>query len=230
MGCGARVAAPRGAPAARDALLDPTVVVARPVPPETHHACPPTPEPAIGAHVFVLWGVAEHAWPRLVPRIAAEAEILHVARLAAAPSCARILRLYGHQPLAYSVLEGKCGFVRGRAPALVVVARFDALPLLPVEDVATDGVINRAADARAVALKAALRADFRDLGIAVPDYVHGTVDACEARRDALLLAGVRLADLVAARGARPGPDPIAGGEVHVVGVQAGRPQRLERAL
>ena len=201
--------------AARDALLDPTVVVARPAPPETHHACPPTPEPAIGAHVFVLWGVAEHAWPRLVPRIAAEAEILHVARLAAAPSCARILRLYGHQPLAYSVLEGKCGFVRGRAPALVVVARFDALPLLPVEDAATDGVINRAADARAVALKAALRADFRDLGIAVPDYVHGTVDACEARRDALLLAGVRLADLVAARGARPGPDPIAGGEIHV---------------
>ena len=104
----------------------------------------------------MLWGVAEHAWPRLVPRIAAEAEILHVARLAAAPSCARILRLYGHQPLAYSVLEGKCGFVRGRAPALVVVARFDALPLLPVEDAATDGVINRAADARAVALKAAL--------------------------------------------------------------------------
>ena len=49
--------------ATRDALLDPTVVVARPAPPETHHACPPTPEPAIGAHVFVLWGVAEHRGP-----------------------------------------------------------------------------------------------------------------------------------------------------------------------
>ena len=92
-------------------------------------------------------------------------------------------------------------FDAARFSVNTVVARCDALPLLPVEDAATDGVINRAADARAVALKAALRADFRDLGIAVPDYVHGTVDACEARRDALLLAGVRRADLVAARGA-----------------------------
>ena len=201
--------------AARDALMDPTVVVSRPALPETHHACPPTPEPATGAHVFVLWGVAERAWPLLVQRIAAEAEILHVARLAAAASCARILRLYGHQPLSYSILEGKCGFVRGRAPALVVVARFDAVPLLPVEDAKTVDAINRAADAQAVALKVALRADFLDLGITVPDYVHGTVDACEARRDALLLTGVRLVDLVAARGARPRTDSLLGGEIHV---------------
>jgi hypothetical protein len=138
-----------------------------------------------------------------------------------------------------TLLRGKCGFVDGTAPALVIVARFDGngaasdsshnananannnnnnnnnndnddgdgddnllrvppLPTVePIEDAPTTAAVNRLANARAVALKAALRADYRSLGIAVSDFVHGTVNACEARRDALLLAGVRVNDLAA---------------------------------
>ena len=122
---------------ARDALLDPTVVGARRAPPETHRACPPTPELSLSsAHVFVLWGVAEHAWSGLVPR--AVREILHVARLAAVPTLRANPRLYGHQPLAYSVLEGKCGFVRG-ARRRSSSSRGATRTGEPVEDAATDG-------------------------------------------------------------------------------------------
>ncbi|KAH8069873.1 hypothetical protein JL720_11873 [Aureococcus anophagefferens] len=69
----------------------------------------------------------------------------------------------------------------------------------------------RGAD-RAISLKRRLRARHLELDVPVPDFVHGTVDRCEAARDAFFFTGRRLADLAALAASDP---PVVNGRVVV---------------
>ncbi|KAH8058136.1 hypothetical protein JL721_9596 [Aureococcus anophagefferens] len=152
---------------------------------------------------------------RLAARLAAKADNLRYytapqrrswLRLAPAPTCQRIQRLYGHQPLAL-ILEGKCGFVDGKGEALVVVD-FGSPSLLSADDAPGPAATQAAAGGRAISLKRRLRARHLELDVPVPDFVHGTVDRCEAARDAFFFTGRRLADLAALAASDP---PVANG-------------------
>ncbi|EGB03753.1 hypothetical protein AURANDRAFT_67752 [Aureococcus anophagefferens] len=182
--------------------------------PRTYAACaPPSARGAgDGFHVLVFWAVSRPAWAGLLLAAEATAKLVAVVQLAPAPTCQRIQRLYGHQPLASPILEGKCGFVDGKGEALVVVADFGSPSPLSADDAPGPAATQAAADGRAISLKRRLRARHLELDVPVPDFVHGTVDRCEAARDAFFFTGRRLADLAALAASDP---PVVNGRVVV---------------
>ena len=161
---------------------------------------------AAGVHIFVLWGVAAPHWDELAQAIRAASErIVAVLRLRgatdAAASCGRLRRLYGHQPIDRAIIEAKCVRVAVGRDALVVVA-----DLIDRRAIARDEApAQEAADRRAAALKYELRGRAAALGLP-NDFIHGTLNRCEALRDIIFFTRRQPAELIALAARRADDD------------------------